>query len=153
VENLIPGKSANFRENASKFAGKSANFWQISQKLPGNRQISGEIPREIGQFLVNASFVLLSPEIHFPGATFRDTGKEVRDTGQKPPGHNPTLGHLGFEGAQHRQTLRPSVDGIRSKALRPFGVLEIRTVQIDPIFLGPLGCLLFFLSTFAIRNF
>ena len=32
------------------------------------------------------------------------------------------LGPLGFEGAQHRQTLRPSVDGVRSKALRPFGV-------------------------------
>ena len=29
---------------------------------------------------------------------------------------------LGFDFAQHRQTLRPSVDGIRSKALRPFGV-------------------------------
>ena len=26
------------------------------------------------------------------------------------------LGPLGFEGAQHRQTLRPSVDGIRSKS-------------------------------------
>jgi hypothetical protein len=26
------------------------------------------------------------------------------------------LGPLGFEGAQHRQTLRPSVDGVRSKA-------------------------------------
>ena len=32
------------------------------------------------------------------------------------------LGPLGFEGAQHRQTLRPSVDGIRSTALRPLGV-------------------------------
>ena len=31
------------------------------------------------------------------------------------------LGPLGFEGAQHRQTLRPTVDGVRSKALRPFG--------------------------------
>jgi hypothetical protein len=29
------------------------------------------------------------------------------------------LGPLGFDFAQHRQTLRPSVDGIRSKALRP----------------------------------
>ena len=29
------------------------------------------------------------------------------------------LGPLGFEGAQHRQTLRPCVDGIRSKAPRP----------------------------------
>ena len=32
------------------------------------------------------------------------------------------LGPLGFDFAQHRQTLRPSVDGIRSKALRPFGL-------------------------------
>ena len=32
------------------------------------------------------------------------------------------LGPLGFDFAQLRQTLRPSVDGIRSKALRPFGV-------------------------------
>ena len=32
------------------------------------------------------------------------------------------LDPLGFEGAQHRQTLRPTVDGIRSKALRPFGL-------------------------------
>ena len=31
------------------------------------------------------------------------------------------LGPLGFEGAQHRQTLRPSVEGVRSKALRAFG--------------------------------
>ena len=30
------------------------------------------------------------------------------------------LGPLGFDFAQHRQTLRPSVVGIRSKALRPF---------------------------------
>ena len=29
------------------------------------------------------------------------------------------LGPLGFECSQHRQTLRPSVDGVRSKALRP----------------------------------
>jgi hypothetical protein len=36
------------------------------------------------------------------------------------PCHRP-LGPLGFEGAQHRQTLRPSVDGVRSKALHPFG--------------------------------
>ena len=39
------------------------------------------------------------------------------------------LGPLGFDFAQHRQTLRPSVDGIRSKALRP--------VAFGP--LGPLG--------------
>ena len=32
------------------------------------------------------------------------------------------LGPLGFDFGQHRQTLRPSVVGIRSKALRPFGV-------------------------------
>ena len=32
------------------------------------------------------------------------------------------LGPLGFDFAQHRQTLRPSVVGIRSKALRPFGL-------------------------------
>ena len=32
------------------------------------------------------------------------------------------LGPLGHECAQHRQILRPSVDGIRSKALRPFGL-------------------------------
>ena len=43
--------------------------------------------------------VLLSPEIHFPGATFQDTGndfpeEEVRDTGQKPAGHNPAYGGL-----------------------------------------------------------
>ena len=30
------------------------------------------------------------------------------------------LGPLGFDFAQHRQTLRPSADGVRSKALRPF---------------------------------
>ena len=32
------------------------------------------------------------------------------------------LGPLGFDFTQHRQTLRPSVDEIRSKALRPFGL-------------------------------
>ena len=31
------------------------------------------------------------------------------------------LGPLGFERAQHRRTLCPSVDGTRSKALCPFG--------------------------------
>ena len=30
------------------------------------------------------------------------------------------LGPLGFECSQHRQTLRPTVDGTRSKTLRPF---------------------------------
>ena len=32
------------------------------------------------------------------------------------------LGPLGYECAQHRRTLRPTVDGIRSKALRLFGL-------------------------------
>jgi len=32
------------------------------------------------------------------------------------------LGPLGFDFAQHRQALRPSVDRVRSKALRPFGL-------------------------------
>jgi hypothetical protein len=32
------------------------------------------------------------------------------------------LGPSGFDFAQQRQTLRPSVGGIRSKALRPFGL-------------------------------
>ena len=31
------------------------------------------------------------------------------------------LGPLGFDFAQHRQTLRPTLDGTRSKALHPFG--------------------------------
>ena len=31
------------------------------------------------------------------------------------------LGPLGFDFAQHRQTLRPSEDGTRSEALGPFG--------------------------------
>jgi hypothetical protein len=35
--------------------------------------------------------------------------------------HQP-LGPLGFEGAQRRQTLGPTVDRTRSKALRPFGL-------------------------------
>ena len=34
--------------------------------------------------------------------------------------HHTPLGPLGFDCSQHRQTLRPSVDGAR-KALRPFG--------------------------------
>ena len=37
-------------------------------------------------------------------------------------GRSGPLGPLGYECAQHRQTRRPSVDGIRSKALRPFGL-------------------------------
>ena len=35
------------------------------------------------------------------------------------------LGPLGFDFAQHRQTLRPTVDGTRSKALRPFGDINM----------------------------
>ena len=31
------------------------------------------------------------------------------------------LGPLGFDFAHHRQTLRQTLDGTRSKALRPFG--------------------------------
>jgi hypothetical protein len=46
-----------------------------------------------------------------------------------------TLGPLGFEGAQHRQTLRPSVDGVRSTALHPFGVQK----RISRIHLKPKG--------------
>jgi hypothetical protein len=69
-------KSANFRD----FWGKSANFCEKSANF-----------REICKFLGNVS---KSPEIHFLGATFRDAGndfpgEEVRNTGQKPPGHNP----------------------------------------------------------------
>ena len=37
------------------------------------------------------------------------------------------LGPLGFECSQHRQTLRPSVDGVRSKALHPFGLQSLKT--------------------------
>ena len=42
------------------------------------------------------------------------------------------LGPLGFEGAQHRQTLRPSVVGIRSKALpfKPLGPLGFNSPNI-----------------------
>ena len=50
---------------------------------------------------------------HGPSADLLYSGVYVR---QEP------LGPLGFEGAKHRQRLRPSVDGIRSKALRPFGL-------------------------------
>ena len=39
----------------------------------------------------------------------------------KYPNEGP-LGPLGFDFAQHRSTLRPSVVGIRSKALRPSGL-------------------------------
>ena len=43
----------------------------------------------------------------------------------------PFLGPLGYECAQHRQTPRPSVDGTRSKALRPFGSQQ-RISKISP---------------------
>ena len=43
-----------------------------------------------------------------------------RSHGAKHP--YPRSGPSSFDFAQHRQTLRPSVDGIRSKALRPFGL-------------------------------
>ena len=42
------------------------------------------------------------------------------------------LGPLGYEGAQHRQTLRPTVDGTRSKALRPLGPLGFNFAQHGP---------------------
>jgi len=47
-----------------------------------------------------------------------------RESGSNEPFelHQVFLGPLGFDFAQHRQTLRPSLDGIRSKAPRPFGV-------------------------------
>ena len=37
------------------------------------------------------------------------------------------LGPLGFEFAQHGQTLRSTLDGTRSKALRPFGSQSFRS--------------------------
>ena len=37
------------------------------------------------------------------------------------------LGPLGFDFTQHRHTLRPTVDGTRSKALRPFGFYGVLT--------------------------
>ena len=64
-------KSANFWE-------KLANFWDFSEKSASFR--------EIGKFLGNVS---KSSEIHFPGATFRDTGNDFPGEGQKPPGQNP----------------------------------------------------------------
>jgi hypothetical protein len=101
VRNLIPGKSANFWEMPQKSAmfWKSANIWEKIGKFLGNFwgksanfwEKSANF-REIGKILGNVS---KSPEIYFPGATFRDmgndfAGEEVRDTGQKPPGHNPS---------------------------------------------------------------
>ena len=59
------------------------------------------------------------------GCTFSHTygsAIELRDSAQVLALPAFPLGPLGFEGAQHRQTLRPSVVGIRSKALRPFGL-------------------------------
>jgi hypothetical protein len=49
------------------------------------------------------------------GGLMSEVPLQARGTQPRP------LGRLGFECSQHRQTLRPSVDGIRSKALRPFG--------------------------------
>ena len=49
------------------------------------------------------------------------------------------LGPLGFDFAQHRQTLRPSVDGVRSKALRPFRS-QVLWVRFFPI--GAIGALM-----------
>ena len=46
----------------------------------------------------------------------RETLRCAAGGGDEPVG---PLGPLGYECAQHRQTRRPSVDGIRSKALRP----------------------------------
>ena len=43
----------------------------------------------------------------------------------RAPATQSPLGPFGFEGAHYRQTLRPFVDGIRSKALRPFGVQKM----------------------------
>ena len=95
------GKSREFRGKShsrqiGKFSGKclqkSAKFWEIGKFLGFLGTIRNPADsREIGKFLGNVS---KSAEIHFPGATFRDTGndfpgEEVRDTGQKPTGHNP----------------------------------------------------------------
>ena len=41
------------------------------------------------------------------------------------------LGPLGFDFAQHRQTLRPSVDGIRSKALRSDSDQQVLTEELS----------------------
>jgi len=45
------------------------------------------------------------------------------------------LGPLGFDFAQHRQTLRPTVDGIRSKALRPTESDKLVKVILGEFFL------------------
>ena len=45
----------------------------------------------------------------------------ARDVSFSPAPTQTPLGPLGFECSQHRQTLRPTVDGTRSKVLRPFG--------------------------------
>ena len=41
------------------------------------------------------------------------------------------LGPLVFDFAQHRQTLRPTVDGIRSKAQRPFPSVHLGPSGFD----------------------
>ena len=101
------GKSREFRgksysQEIGKFPGNPQKIGKFlgNRQIPGenrqisgisgrNRQISGKFLGKIGKFPGNVS---KSPEIRFPGATFRyDTGndfpgEEVRDTGQKPPG-------------------------------------------------------------------
>jgi hypothetical protein len=64
---------------------------------------------------------------HFINALceMRSSEHGTYETVKAPPpaaGLRVALVLLGNECAQHRQTLRPSVDGIRSKALRPFGL-------------------------------
>ena len=90
------GKSRKFRGKSysreiGKFLGNASKNWQISGNSANLCESLGKIGKimgKIGKFLGNVS---RSPEIHFPGATFRDTGnvfsgEEVRHTGQKPPG-------------------------------------------------------------------
>ena len=69
------------------------------------------------------SRILTEGQIQIPGARRPPAARRPRP-----------LGPLGFEGAQHRQTLRASVDGVRSKALRPFGASadEARPRQRSP---------------------
>ena len=57
------------------------------------------------------------------GSTQKNSGLTQEKSGMalKRVGRGP-LGPLGFECSQHRQTLGPTVDGTRSKALRPFGL-------------------------------
>ena len=60
----------------------------------------------------------------FKTCSFVNVPRELFSYGDSPgyPVARGPLGPLGLDFAQHRQTLRPSVDGIRSKALRPFGL-------------------------------